>query len=169
MSRSGFPAHLLGRRTARGVADAAGVVGLISLFDVGIQLLLQPALGPDVEQSGELSPRRPQTEPLQNVYTQLGLGHDFPQLVKTRARPKPALGRRKAEPDISLNQVAPDAQATAVEIPQVQLSDRIALLGVEGLAVVDAGDSLLVARLDRSNDVRGIVKALKAKGRLDVT
>ncbi|MGH0030938.1 MAG: mannose-1-phosphate guanylyltransferase [Myxococcota bacterium] len=45
----------------------------------------------------------------------------------------------------------------------------IALLGVEGLAVVDTGDALLVARLDRSNDVRDIVKALKAKGRLDVT
>lgn len=45
----------------------------------------------------------------------------------------------------------------------------VALLGVEGLAVVDTGDALLVTRLDRSNDVRGIVKALKAKGRLDVT
>jgi mannose-1-phosphate guanylyltransferase len=45
----------------------------------------------------------------------------------------------------------------------------IALLGVEGLAVVDTGDALLVARLDHSNAVRGIVKALKARGRLDVT
>ena len=45
----------------------------------------------------------------------------------------------------------------------------IALLGVEGLAVVDTGDALLVARLDRSNDVRDIVKALKARGRTDVT
>ena len=45
----------------------------------------------------------------------------------------------------------------------------IALLGVEGLAVVDTGDALLVTRLDRSNEVRGIVKELKAKGRPDVT
>ena len=45
----------------------------------------------------------------------------------------------------------------------------IALLGVEGVAVVDTGDALLVTRLDRSNDVRDIVKALKAKGRPDVT
>ena len=45
----------------------------------------------------------------------------------------------------------------------------IALLGVEGLAVVDTGDALLVARLDRSNDVREIVRALKANGRTDVT
>jgi mannose-1-phosphate guanylyltransferase/mannose-6-phosphate isomerase len=45
----------------------------------------------------------------------------------------------------------------------------IALLGVEGLAVVDTGDALLVARLDRSNGVRAIVKTLKEKGRLDVT
>jgi mannose-1-phosphate guanylyltransferase len=45
----------------------------------------------------------------------------------------------------------------------------VALLGVEGLAVVDAGDALLVARLDRSDEVRGIVQALKAQGRSDVT
>jgi mannose-1-phosphate guanylyltransferase len=45
----------------------------------------------------------------------------------------------------------------------------IALLGVEGLAVIDTGDALLVARLDRSNDVRDVVKALKAGGRPDVT
>ncbi|HEX5067172.1 MAG TPA: mannose-1-phosphate guanylyltransferase [Myxococcota bacterium] len=45
----------------------------------------------------------------------------------------------------------------------------IALLGVSGLAVVDAGDALLVARLDRSNEVRAIVQALKERGRLDVT
>jgi len=50
-----------------------------------------------------------------------------------------------------------------------QPSRPVALLGVEGLAVVDAGDALLVARLDRSNGVREIVKALKARGRSDVT
>ena len=45
----------------------------------------------------------------------------------------------------------------------------IALLGVEGLAVVDTGDALLITKLDRSGDVRGIVKTLKEKGRADVT
>jgi mannose-1-phosphate guanylyltransferase len=45
----------------------------------------------------------------------------------------------------------------------------VALLGVSGLAVVDAGDALLVARLERSNEVRAIVQGLKARGRLDVT
>ncbi|HEY5658634.1 MAG TPA: sugar phosphate nucleotidyltransferase, partial [Myxococcota bacterium] len=45
----------------------------------------------------------------------------------------------------------------------------VALLGVEGLAVVDTGDALLVARLDRSDEVRGIVRSLKARGRSDVT
>ncbi len=45
----------------------------------------------------------------------------------------------------------------------------IALLGVSGLAVVDAGDSLLIARLDRSNDVRAIVQTLKKRRRPDVT
>jgi hypothetical protein len=37
---AGALAVLLGRRTGRGVADAAGVVGLISMFDIGIQLML---------------------------------------------------------------------------------------------------------------------------------
>ncbi len=45
----------------------------------------------------------------------------------------------------------------------------IALLGVEGLAVVQTRDALLVARLDRSSDVRSVVAALKAGGRADVT
>jgi mannose-1-phosphate guanylyltransferase len=50
-----------------------------------------------------------------------------------------------------------------------QAGRPVALLGVSGLAIVDAGDALLVARLDRSNDVRAIVQGLKARGRLDVT
>lgn len=45
----------------------------------------------------------------------------------------------------------------------------VALLGVEGMAVVDTGDALLVARLDRSNEVRDVVAALKRAGRSDVT
>jgi mannose-1-phosphate guanylyltransferase len=44
----------------------------------------------------------------------------------------------------------------------------VALLGVEGLAVVDAGDVLLVTKLERSPDVRRIVADLKARGRKDV-
>jgi len=44
----------------------------------------------------------------------------------------------------------------------------VALLGVEGVAVVDAGDVLLVTKLERSPDVRRIVAALKARGRRDV-
>ncbi len=44
----------------------------------------------------------------------------------------------------------------------------VALLGVEGVAVVDAGDVLLVTKLESSPDVRRIVAALKARGRTDV-
>ena len=44
----------------------------------------------------------------------------------------------------------------------------IALLGVEGLAVVDTGDALLVARLDRSGDVRALLQQLRARGRHDL-
>ncbi len=45
----------------------------------------------------------------------------------------------------------------------------VALLGVEGLAVIDTGDALLVASLDASPAVRRVVEALKAGGRTDVT
>jgi mannose-1-phosphate guanylyltransferase len=46
---------------------------------------------------------------------------------------------------------------------------RVALLGVEGLAVIDTDDALLVTRLDRSAEVRKVVETLKASGRTDVT
>jgi mannose-1-phosphate guanylyltransferase len=45
----------------------------------------------------------------------------------------------------------------------------VALLGVEGLAVIDTEDVILVTKLDRSPDVRNFVAALKAKGRDDLT
>ncbi len=44
----------------------------------------------------------------------------------------------------------------------------IALVGVEGLAVIDNGDVLLVTRLDRSADVRRLVARLRSAGRTDV-
>jgi mannose-1-phosphate guanylyltransferase/mannose-6-phosphate isomerase len=44
----------------------------------------------------------------------------------------------------------------------------IALLGVEGLAVVDTGDVLLIARLDRAGDVRALVNQLRVRGRNDL-
>jgi mannose-1-phosphate guanylyltransferase len=44
----------------------------------------------------------------------------------------------------------------------------IVLLGVRGLAVIDAGDALLVARLERSGDVRQIVASLRNRGRRDL-
>ncbi len=45
----------------------------------------------------------------------------------------------------------------------------VALLGVEGLAVIDTPDALLVARLDRSADVREVVARLKSSGRSEIT
>lgn len=44
----------------------------------------------------------------------------------------------------------------------------VALLGIDGVGVIDAGDVLLVTKLERSPDVRRIVAALKARGRTDV-
>ncbi len=48
-------------------------------------------------------------------------------------------------------------------------SDRlIALVGVEDLIVVDAGDALLICRKGDSQSVRAVVEALKARGREDL-
>jgi len=52
----------------------------------------------------------------------------------------------------------------------VWAGDRpVVLLGVEGLAVVDTEDALLVVKLDQSSRVREVVAELKARGRDDVT
>jgi mannose-1-phosphate guanylyltransferase len=45
----------------------------------------------------------------------------------------------------------------------------IALLGVEGLAVIDTADVLLITKLDGSSDVRRIVARLRDRGLLAVT
>jgi mannose-1-phosphate guanylyltransferase len=45
----------------------------------------------------------------------------------------------------------------------------VVLLGVEGLAVVDTEDAVLVVKLDQSSKVRSVVAELKARGRKDVT
>jgi len=44
----------------------------------------------------------------------------------------------------------------------------VVLLGVEGLAVIDAGDALLVADLERSGEVREVVARLRGRGRDDL-
>ncbi len=44
----------------------------------------------------------------------------------------------------------------------------LVLLGVEGLAVIDAGDAVLVTSLDRSPDVREVVERLRERGRADL-
>jgi mannose-1-phosphate guanylyltransferase len=51
----------------------------------------------------------------------------------------------------------------------VRAHDRpIVLLGVEGLAVIDAGDALLVTKLTSSGAVRDVVKRLRKEGRSDL-
>jgi mannose-1-phosphate guanylyltransferase len=44
----------------------------------------------------------------------------------------------------------------------------VALFGVEGLAVIDAGDAVLVARLDRSAELRRVIAELRKRGRTDL-
>jgi len=44
----------------------------------------------------------------------------------------------------------------------------VALLGVEGLAVIDAEDALLVTRLERAGELRRVVARLRERGRRDL-
>ena len=51
----------------------------------------------------------------------------------------------------------------------VQAGDRpIVLLGVRGLAVIDAGDAVLISSLERSPEVRKVVSQLRRRGRSDL-
>ena len=58
--------------------------------------------------------------------------------------------------------VAVDARGNLVQTSDPKKT--VALLGVEGLVVVDTGDALLVMPRERAQDVRAIVDALKKKG-----
>jgi len=44
----------------------------------------------------------------------------------------------------------------------------VVTVGVEGLAIIDTGDALLVSRLDRSQDVGKAVEQMKEQGREDL-
>ncbi len=56
-----------------------------------------------------------------------------------------------------------DASGNLVHAP----GEKVALLGVEGLAIVRAGDVLLVARLDRSQDIKALREKVAAAGMED--
>ena len=51
----------------------------------------------------------------------------------------------------------------------VWAGDRpVVLLGVEGLAVIDAEDAILITALERSGDVRRVVERLRGEGRTEL-
>ena len=56
--------------------------------------------------------------------------------------------------------LAVDSRGCIVDSPR----RLVALLGVEDLVVVDAGDAVLVCRKDRAQDVRRVVEALRSRG-----
>ena len=79
----------------------------------------------------------------------------------------------------SLSAVNPDStggSATAKDVVAVDASRNlvhapgktVALIGVDDLVIVDTGDSLLIARRDRAEDVKKIVDELQKKKRDDV-
>jgi mannose-1-phosphate guanylyltransferase len=69
--------------------------------------------------------------------------------------PEDAAGNATRDPLIAV-----DAQGNVV----ATRGKPVALLGVSGLAVVDAGDAILVCPRDRAQDVRAVVAAVKRAG-----
>ena len=68
--------------------------------------------------------------------------------------------------------VALDGDAVAVDCDDVYLRSEnrlICALGVDNLAIVDTPDALLVAPLDRTQEVKGLVTMLAARGRPEAT
>jgi mannose-1-phosphate guanylyltransferase len=70
----------------------------------------------------------------------------------------------KADNWASGDLVAEDAHDNFVWAPQ----KTVALIGVEGLVVVDTPDALLITTKERSEDVKAIVERLKKDGREDL-
>ncbi len=67
------------------------------------------------------------------------------------------------------NVVIGDAELVDVQSSYVRSDGRlIAVVGLENVAVVDTADATLVARLDRSQDVKTVVDRLRAEGRPEV-
>ena len=76
---------------------------------------------------------------------------------------------RHRTPDAEGNRTRGDVTAVDAQGCVVDAVDgHVALLGVEDLIVVRTGDTVLVARRGRGEDVRKIVKRLEAEGREDL-
>ena len=72
-------------------------------------------------------------------------------------------------PDDDRNVVVGDAVCVDATGCTVHAPGRpVALLGVDDLVVVDAGDAVLVCRRDRAQEVRRVVAALREQGREDL-
>ena len=94
----------------------------------------------------------------QSLAEQLGVGQPA---VRKRGRPHADGGTRVIEGEVLEH---------ASDRNLVWARDRVvALVGVEDLAVIDTGDALLIAKLDRSAEVRELVARLKRDGRSDLT
>ena len=75
------------------------------------------------------------------------------------------VGTRDGDGNVTLGEhVAIDAKDNTVIAP----GRVVAMIGVEGLVIVDAGDAILVCRRDRVQDIKRIVAELKRRGRDDV-
>ena len=103
--------------------------------------------------------------------------HRPPSVHHEEGPARQILHRRKGKPrgaghpDIVVprTEIIIDARFVIVVVSDRVIASRNHLVGVEGLAVVDTGDALLVSKLDQSATVRGVVAELKARGREDVT
>ena len=108
---------------------------------------------------------------------QLGVGRPEEPAAGARGR---AAGRKTRTAKGAKGRAVGDAAGNRVLAGDVLLEQArsnlvwggqrlVALLGVEGLAVIDTDDVILITKLDGDSDVRRLVAALKAEKRDDLT
>ncbi|MBN1257792.1 MAG: mannose-1-phosphate guanylyltransferase, partial [Planctomycetes bacterium] len=74
---------------------------------------------------------------------------------------------RHLPPDADGNVIKGEAITIDSHGNTVESKRLVALVGVDDLVVVDSGDAVLVCPKDRAQDVRAVVDALKAQGRVE--
>jgi mannose-1-phosphate guanylyltransferase len=110
----------------------------------------------------------------ESLAEQLGVGLADPKAksgrASSRARSKRSPSGKTRGDDAGNRVLAGDVLLDDSSSNLVWGSERlIAMLGVEGLAVIDTDDVILITKLERSSDVRKLVAALKAEKREDLT
>jgi mannose-1-phosphate guanylyltransferase/mannose-6-phosphate isomerase len=112
--------------------------------------------------------KRVWSRPVDFAWSDVGTWQSLAEELGVGERVSPRRGRQRDHGRTRV--IAGEVLQHASDRNLVWARDRlVALVGVEDLAVIDTGDALLVAKLDRSSEVRELVATLKREGRTELT